>query len=70
MKYFMMVCAAFVLLATGCGEEAVVQNKPPAEAKPSVEAKPPIEVMEVDKAELESTLASNKLTLVDFTAVW
>ena len=60
MKYLMMVCAAFVLLATGCGEEAVVQNKAPAE----------VEVAEVNKAALTAALAANDLTLVDFTAVW
>ena len=64
MKYLMMVCAAFVLLATGCGEEVVVVREA------AVQAKPVAEVVQVDKAALTSTLAANDLTLIDFTATW
>ena len=61
MKYLMMVCAAFALLATGCGEEAAVQNITP---------KPPIDVKVVDSNELSSVLDANELTLIEFTADW
>ena len=62
MKYLFLVCAALTLLATGCGEDAAVQNAP--------NAHPNVEVAEVDSQALEATLAANDLTLVDFTAVW
>lgn len=63
MKYLFTVCAVFALLAVGCGEGQVVDSRQPG-------AGPAAEVMEVDKIALESVLASNQLTLVDFTATW
>ena len=62
MKYLLLVCAVFALLVAGCGEEAVVRTSPNAHSN--------VEVKEVGQIELDSILASNDLTLVDFTAVW
>jgi len=63
MKYLLTVCAAFALLAVGCSEGRVVDNRQPGATSTA-------EVTEVDKAALGSALASNQLTLVDFTATW
>lgn len=68
MKYLLSVCALFVLLAVGCGEDAVVDSSSPS--APAAYSGPPGEVAEVDSEALASTLAANELTLVDFTAVW
>ena len=62
MKNLFLVCAALTLLATGCGEEVVVQNAPVGHST--------VDVAEVDKDALASALAANELTLVDFTATW
>ena len=71
MKYLLSVCALFVLLAVGCGEDAVVDSSSPsAPSAPAAYSGPPGEVAEVDSEALASTLAANELTLVDFTAVW
>lgn len=61
MKQLFMACALFALLATGCGEE--VGNS-------STSSHDGGEVMEVNKDALESAIAANSLTLVDFTATW
>ena len=61
MKYLLMACAMLTLLATGCGDDAVVQENP---------ALKKVEINEVDKDTLTSVMASNELTLVDFTATW
>ena len=61
MKYLFLMCATFALLATGCGEDSVVQ-------RPQVDSSG--QVTEVDKDALDSALAANQLTLVDFTATW
>lgn len=71
------------LLALGCGEATTEEVKKEAsgtketsEATETSEAgsKPPKSsaalVMEVDKSGLESTIAENKVTLIDFTATW
>ena len=62
MKYLFLMCATFALLATGCGEESVVQRPPQVDSTG--------QVTEVDKDALDSALAANQLTLVDFTATW
>ena len=61
MKYLLLVCAALALLTTGCGEETVVQDISTFEK---------VEIVEVDKDALASVLATNDLTLIDFTATW
>ena len=66
MKYLLSVCAMFALLAVGCGEDTVVDNGGNAGAYTG----PPGDVVEVDKDALDSALAANELTLVDFTATW
>lgn len=78
MKQLLLLPALLLMLSTfGCGEATTENVKKEAAGSSETSesgAKPAKNsaalVMEVDKTGLESTIAENNVTLIDFTATW
>ena len=69
MRALLFSVSLFAILAVGCDGPAVtVTDDPPAATKTMASEGIPLD--EVDSDGLAAALAANKVTLVDFTAVW
>lgn len=72
MRTFLLLFALLPFFAAGCGETdvAVKDEKPATQADATGDSAEEMKLDYVDAASLETTLADNAVTLVDFTAKW
>lgn len=72
MRTVPVLFSLLLIAAIGCGDVAVTEKdkSDTTNASAATTSDAGIELDEVDAAGLESVLAANNVTLIDFTAVW